>query len=483
MKDLFKDLFNKTQCQRNGVCSTNPVIQAVEAVIINEIRQIAFFVVKLHEVNFTNNEIVKNTVLALSVMITDINFNKKSFFAFYSNLRAMKENIKKFYIEKSNELKISYEFINPDYADLEGDIDLTSIIKSGENIIREFYNTIKEEKFRLINLIILICKITSLKLVKLSEYKEPDFNHYYEILRLLALINHKTTREEKFIRRIKEFSNIIYQIQKELDFELSASYGKRTGGKISSNIYAGHSILVFGGDLDELYNLLEKTKNEEINVYINLSMISSIFYPKFLQFHNFKGIFGTNNVESDFSKFKGTIYITENSTRPLDLAFRGTIYSTKIIPQDKTIKIDKENLAPLIEETKKHEGFEAYVQGKEFDFEYSIEKIKEKIENNQDKKFLIYLGIKDSSVEENFKNYTILNFIYPYETEGLYYAVENLDMKNTSVFFSKCTLETVNTLISLIDRGLEKIYMGKCLTSDINPHIKEALQKDFNVLM
>ena len=480
MKDLFKNLFNSTQCQRNGICSTNPIIHALEVVIINEIRQIAFYIVKLKELNFTNNDIMQKCVLALSTTISDINFNEKSLLSFYSNLKEINKNIKIFYTDKSKELKISYEFVSHSYAEKNEEKNITGLIKSGENIIREFYNTMNEEKIRLINLIVLICRVTSINLVKLSEYKKPESDYYYEILRLLSLINHKTTREEKFIRRIKEFSKIIYKIQDELNFELTKAYGKRREGEVTTDIYKGRSILITGGDLDEFYNLLEKTKDEEINVYINSSMLSSIFYPKFHEFKNFKGLYGTNDVEFDFSNFKGAIYTTRNSTRGLDSAFRGTIYSTKLISQDRTIKLDKNNLSPLIEEAKKIEGFENSIKGFEIDFEYNLEKINKIIETNQEKKFLLCVGFVDDAVKNKFSDYVIINLLFPYETEGIYYVSEKISSENLTVYFSQCFEEIVNTIMSLVDKNIE-IYISNCISSNINPHIIESIKKDFGI--
>ena len=481
MYDLFKNLLNKAQCQRNGICSTNPVIHALEAVIINEIRQIAFYIVKLHEMNFSNFDIMKRAISALSFNISDIDFNKNALLTFFQNIKNIKNNVKNFYLQKAEELKISYEIISPIFDEKNEETNITSLIKSGENIVREFYNTIKEEKFRLINIIILISRITSLRLVELSIYKETEENYYYEILRLLSLANHKTVREEKLIRRIKEFSKIIYKIQTELDFELEKAYGKRISGKTSTNIYEGHSILISGSDLDELYNLLEKTKEEEINVYINPSMVSAIFYPEFFKYKNFKGIFGVNEVEADFSNFKGPIYTTRNSNLQLDSTIRGTIFTTKLIPKDKTIKIDKTNLKSLIEEAKRLDGFEHFTKGYEIDFKYNKEKIQKLIDENKGKKFLICLGLKETSIEEKFKDYIFINFLYPYETQGLYYVIEKVEPENLIVYFTECTREIISTIISIIDKKISNIYLSNCSTSNINPHITSSIEKDFNI--
>ena len=93
MYDLFKNLFDKTPCSKNGICSTNPVLNSLEAVIVNEIRQIAFYVVKLKELNLTNKNLMKESVLSLSVSVYDMDFNKDSFIGFFKNILNTKNKV------------------------------------------------------------------------------------------------------------------------------------------------------------------------------------------------------------------------------------------------------------------------------------------------------------------------------------------------------------------------------------------------------
>lgn len=479
MKDLFKYLLNKTKCQRSGICFENPIVNAINAVILNEIRQGAFYIIKLNELNLLNRDVLKEIIFALTVNISDTNISKADVLNFYNKIKEIKLKVKNFYLQKAGDSGISYEFITSSYDNNSN--DLTEFIKNGESIVREFFNTLNEEKYRLMKVIILITKMAAIKLVELSNYKEINYEYYYETIRLLSVINYKTTREEKLLRRIKEFSNILYEIQKELDTELSKKFGKRQKGIADTDIYKGRSILVSGYDIEELYNLLKKVENEDINIYINPTLAGAIFYPEISNHPNFKGIFGIDELEIDFSKFKGAIYITQNSTQALDLAFRGSIYTTKIIPYDKAIKIDKNNLTPLIDEAKKLEGFDEHIKGFNIDFEYDIDKVFEKLQNIKDKKILIHLGLINEVIKEKFKDYEIINFLYPYETEGIYKILEKNNGENISIYFSECTKETITTTISLLNKNINEIYMANCNISDINPHITNSLFKDFNI--
>ncbi len=478
MDDLFKDIFDASPCKSIGVCSTNPVLYALEAVIINEIRQIAFYTVRLKEFNLINTNIMKEAVFFLSVKISDTSFSKKYFLEFFSEIRKLKNEVENFYIKKCREMNVSYEFITPVFADTNEKFDITGLIKSGENIIKHIFNNLKAERIRLIDLIVLTTKITSSYLVELSEFEENLSNDYFEVLRLLSLTNAPAgAREEKLIRRIKEFSSFSRTVLENLFTKRSEKYGKRQSFKISRDIEKGKSILITGGDLDELYNLLEAVKDKNINVYTNSSMVLAYTYPKFTEFKNFKGVFGTNDIEFDFSNFDGVVYITRNSDNDLDNALRGKIYTTKAIPADKLTKLDVDNLAPLIEAAEKEEGFAENKKGNPpVFFEFDLENIRKIIEETGEKPLFIYEG----GFNKNLKEKDAVNFQYPYEGEGLYFVLNNSASEDISVYFSKCTLETIKIILTLLDKKI-KIFLPECSSVNISPHITEALKKDFHI--
>lgn len=100
MNDLF-NMFDKTQCKSLGICSENPVLSSIDAVIINEIRQIAYYIVKLKELNLINFKIMKEAISALSVYITDTSFNKNLLVEFFLKLENLKKKQKPFIIKNA----------------------------------------------------------------------------------------------------------------------------------------------------------------------------------------------------------------------------------------------------------------------------------------------------------------------------------------------------------------------------------------------
>lgn len=479
MNDLF-NMFDKTQCKSLGICSENPVLSSIDAVIINEIRQIAYYIVKLKELNLINFKIMKEAISALSVYITDTSFNKNLLVEFFLKLENLKKETETFYNKKCREMGLNYEHLTTFSVKNDEGITSNTLIKWGEKILTHWYNTADENKICLFDLIIFMAKTAANKLIEIQNYKEANESEYFEVLRLLSLTNSTAVRSEKLTRRIREFSSFLYKLNEELIYERNKFYGNRQNVKIERSIVKGKSIFVIGGDIFELYNLLEKTKDLDINIYTNFSMMLAYIYPKFFEYKNFKGLYGTGDTEYDFSKFKGAIYVTEHSNTKLDNAIRGKIFTTKLIPSDNSTKIEKSNLTPLIEAALSEEGFEFDEYNKEITFEYDKSLLNKAIEGSEDKKILISMGKISDEIKEKYENYSEINIKFPYDVESLIYLLNALPNNEKAVCFSKCCVEIIKIVISILNKNLN-ICLEECKISNVGPHILSALKKDFKV--
>ncbi len=479
MNDLF-NIFNKTQCKSMGICSENPVLLAVDAVVINEIRQIAYYIVKLKELNLINEKIMKEAVLALSVSITDTSFNKNAFVKFFMNLKNLKKETEDFYTAKCKEMGINYEHLAAFPIKENEKINSSLLIKQGEKIISHFFGTLSEDKIRLFDLIIFMAKAASCKILELENYKEVQKDEYFEILRFLSLANSFGTRYEKLVRRIKEFSSFLYKLTEDIIYERNQLYGPRQNVRIPRSILKGKSILVMGSDIFELYNLLEKTKDTEINVYTNSSMMTAYIHPKFFEYKNFKGLYGTGDTEYDFSKFKGVIYVTEHSDIKLDNVIRGKIFTTKLIQSDNSTKIEKTDLDPLIKAALAEEGFDREYVCEDVTFEYDKSVFNKLVEQTEGKKVLISMGKISDSIKADYTGSFVINVKFPYDTEKLICLLNLLPQNEKTVCFSGFCVETAKIIILILNKNLETL-LEKSPQTNVSPHIAEAFEKDFKI--
>ena len=209
-------------------------------------------------------------------------------------------------------------------------------------------------------------------------------------------------------------------------------------------------------------------------------MFLAFVYPKFSVYKNLKGIFGVGDIEYDFSKFKGAIYVTEHSDSRLDNAFRGNIFTTKLISSDNSTKIEKTNYDPLIKAIFENEGFKKEKNYGEIIFKYDKTLLDKEIENGKNKKTLIIMGEADNFIKNEFADYYFIELKYPYDKEALIHALNLLPNEEKAVYMSKCNVETIKIAALLLDKNIS-IYIENCSAAKISPHIIEALKQDFNI--
>ena len=124
---------------------------------------------------------------------------------------------------------------------------------------------------------------------------------------------------------------------------------------VSTAPVPGKCILVSGHDLSDLYQLLEQTKNKEINIYTHGEMLPAHAYPGLKKFSHLAGHFGTawQNQQEEFDSFPGAILMTTNCIQKPKESYIDYIFTTGPVywPGVNHIKEEKngsKNFEPVI---------------------------------------------------------------------------------------------------------------------------------------
>ena len=69
--------------------------------------------------------------------------------------------------------------------------------------------------------------------------------------------------------------------------------------------------------------------------------------------------------------------------------------------------------------------------------------------------------------------------------KGILINAVNLECKDlnikTDLFFTSCSISSINTLLCTLFMNLENTYLVNCSSSIISPHVLESLESDFRV--
>lgn len=485
MYEYFKNISEKSSCRLNGVCSIHPSINALYRILLNELREISFYVVKLKEFGLINKDIMALSIEGLSIFLINTNFNKANYLSLIQKLYDTKNKVKEKYTNYCNENHVPCEIIDS-RIEIKKNSTISELIELSQTYIqnRQIQDNIKLGLFELITLFSRISAINVVKLKKLSKGYD-DFD--YDILRFFALTGGYSIRNEKLIRRIKEFSKILLKIKTEFLKVTIQKYGDIENTRIKTNLSKGHSILISGDDLDELEKLLRTIEKadlkETVNVYTNGPLLKAHFYSYFKTNKYLKGHIDTNNAEYDFSSFQGAILITQNFIQKIDSLYRGEIFSNKIISFEKVTDIKDNDYMPVVDCALKLKTVEFDEKDSFLDDEYNENKILKETNNIKDENVIFIFGTKDK-IPDNIENKKILQIKLPIKIDNLIQAIDKLKKANKKItlFFTRCDLAMLEIILCFLDEDID-LNLVNCPYSLINPHVIEALKEHFKVVM
>lgn len=117
-----------------------------------------------------------------------------------------------------------------------------------------------------------------------------------------------------------------------LDKANTETYGNPEISKVNIGVRKNPAILISGHDLRDLEDLLEQTKGSGVDVYTHSEMLPAHYYPKFKQYENFVGNYGSSwwKQVDDFETFNGPILFTTNCIVPprSSATYTDRIYTT-----------------------------------------------------------------------------------------------------------------------------------------------------------
>ncbi len=384
------------------------------------------------------------------------------------------------------------------------------------------YSTMKNklrspEQKDFISVLLILLKSVSLNLSKLIDFNEFDDAAYHEILTTLNLFNSDKLRVEELKSKINMLSETDYKLHLKISDLLIKTFGEISEVNVSHSTRPGKAILVSGNNFFDLLKILEKTKNENIDVYTHSNLLIVHALSNFKKYTNLRGHYGnqTENCILDFATFPGSILLTKNLRANREFFYRGRLFSTDYIVQSGIIKIENDDFSELIKSAKTAKGFSKGKQKTDTLLGYDETKTADELNNivenlNAGKiKKLYIVGINahltaqkiyfdeffNNLKEDEFaisfsyssskKNVLVLNMgdYVPLVTRLLHKFFNNYNVSDDKIvfFFATCDVMTISSIILLKNLGAKNIYMTQCLPTIISPNVFEFFKKTYRI--
>lgn len=486
MYDFFKNIAEKNSCSLAGACSIHPSVSALYQVVLNEVREISSYLVKLKAFEIIDKKAINLSIDGLSIFLINTSYNQKKYLDFLQELNQTKKEIKEKYTKYCEENKLPCELIRPCF-DFSKFVTISDLINFAQSDFASIPKNADKQKMRLFELITLFSRLCAIEITKIRKFENECLDYGFEILRFFALTNSYSIRNEKIKRRIYEFSDFALKISEKLSLIYQEKYGIKENAKTNSSLLDGHCILVSGDDLDELeklLNVIEKYETKEkINVYTHGPLFLAHFYPYFKNNKNLKGHFGTDNAEYDFSIFNGAILITQNFIQKIDSLYKGEIFSNKLISFSKVIDIKDDNYMPVVESALNLNSCKKSKESTTIEINYDRQKIKKFIKEANVEEIIVISGLLDGKSQvSDYDGKKIVEISCPLEGDILLESITKLKEKDIkiTVFLAQCNLTNLGVLLMLLNKDID-LNIASCPHTIINPHVLESLKEDFGV--
>ena len=186
-----------------------------------------------------------------------------------------------------------------------------------------------------------------------------DAQIYDFLLFALRTLVRRTTGEE-LTRLVLECGRHSVRVMALLDAANTSSYGAPSMTRVKLGVGTRPGILVSGHDLRDLRELLEQTKDAEIDVYTHGEMLPAHYYPELRKFAHLRGNYGNSwhTQQRDFDAFNGAILMTANCIVPVMAVYRDRIFTTGVAGYPGVVHIPDrvgdrpKDFSPVIERAK-----------------------------------------------------------------------------------------------------------------------------------
>ena len=135
---------------------------------------------------------------------------------------------------------------------------------------------------------------------------------------------------EKLLAVILEAGEISVKTMALLDSANTETFGNPQVTTVKTGIGNRPGILISGHDLLDLKELLEQSKDADIDIYTHCEMLPAHYYPELKKYPHLYGNYGNawHLQNKEFTSFNGPILMTTNSITPVQDAYKNRIFTT-----------------------------------------------------------------------------------------------------------------------------------------------------------
>ncbi len=503
-------------CTSRGACSLAPNIAALQELLILLLKEEAHYLLELQSAGADNNKINLDIINDIASLVSVNEFSENQLYSIVLDNYYRLCNIKETYYEICKKMNIMSKDLESSVQFSEK-VPVSRAIALGERIFLENYKKMSLIQKNLTDILAILIKSICIHLVKSSDFNSFDTNAYIQMLKSLDFMNKHSINEIDLKNQIEQLAREDSRIQLKISSMLLDEFGGISKVNVSHSTNKGKAILVSGNNFFDLLNVLEQTKDRNIDIYTHSNLLITHALNKFRDYPNLKGHYGdtTESCILDFATFPGAILLTKNSKSNTDYLYRGRLFSTDYTVPQGVIKIENNNFEELINSAIESKGFKRGKLKQDSVVGYDIDEVDKKLDKiaqgliSGKISHLYIIGMDSYSeyqkeyykqffskmkrdeyaisffYESNNKNVFTINIgnYLPLVTNIVKNFLDKYSIENNKITFfcTTCNVMTISNIVMLKVRGANSIYMSDCSPTMINPSTMETFIKEYGV--
>lgn len=523
------------ECRVRGVCGKEPKTAVLQDLLLYTLRGIGIYGKLAGHLGVKDRAVDLFVKKALFSTLTNVNFDHSRFQALIKESYAMKEKIKKLFLD-AYKIKNGNEFREalPDDVNWSPADDLEGLLKQGARVGVMSHPELNEDLRSLRELLLYGLKGMAAYadhaaiLGKQDEQVDAFFHNG-----LAALANYTLTADE-LVSLVMELGQINLKTMELLDSAHTGYFGHPEPTKVYLGVKKGPAIVVSGHDLHDLEELLKQTQNKGINIYTHGEMLAGHAYPGLKKYKHLAAHFGTAwmNQQREFDSLPGAILMTTNCIQNPKDSYKDRIFTTGLVGWLGVAHIgdsDRKDFSKVIAKALELGGFKEDRKETEITIGFAhnavlgvADKVIDAVKSGAIKHFFLIGGCDGSKPERNYytefarkvpKDCVILTlacgkFKFNKLTFGDIGGIPRLlDVGQCNDAYSAIKIATaladafkcgvndlplsmilswyeqkaVCILITLLSLGIKNIRLGPSLPAFISQHVLNILVEKFNV--
>ena len=376
--------FDSDGCVSKGSCALSPDIASLQEVILYFAELTSVYIVRLEEFSLYNTKLNERIIDILASLLYVNEYNVKQMFEIVQSSYLMYKSAKNRYLCECAKNDIKHNIIAESFESY--NINTPSgAISFGNILIKELYNVQNHEVRSSGQILLTVLKSVCQNISKLFDFNVHLVDIVSKIISVLSDLRNYDLDKMMFIT--KSLSDIDSELKLTLVNELFKQYGGVSEIVVSHSTRKGKCILVSGNNFSDLSNILDLTKNLNIDIYTHSDLLISHSLEKFKRYPNLYGHYGksTQNCIVDYGTFPGAILLTKNSKNNTEYLYRGKIFSNDYVTPIGVTKINDSDYTELINAALKSKGFKKGRQMPDSNLGFNEEEVNSLIRRLTDK--------------------------------------------------------------------------------------------------